>query len=95
MSEKQKRKLFSLGHTCSPRKSYMFRLPMSENEGFVGDFVTAVETVRGELQDAGVSREMMEKVELRISGLFIEIKGEEEVIAELERIHKKFLKGYE
>jgi len=88
-------RLFLLGHACSPGKSYMFRLPISEDGPFVGDFVTAVKAVRNELHDAGVSRETIQKVELRIGGLFIEIKGEEEVIAEIERIHKKFLEGYE
>jgi len=95
MSKDQNRKLFSLGRGSSPGKSYMFHLPVSEDEGFVGDFVSAVEAIRGELQDAGVSAEMMRKVELRISGLLIEIKGDEEVIARLERIHKDFLKGQE
>lgn len=90
----EKRSLFSLGHACSPGKTYMFRLPVAE-DNFVRDFDTATEAVRKELQDAGVSREMMQSVELRISGLFIEIEGEEQVIGELERIHKKFLEGCE
>jgi len=95
MSKKEKRKLFSLGRGCAPENSYMFRLPISEDEPFIGDFVTAVELVRGELQDAGISAEMMRKVELRISGLLIEIKGDEEVVARLEGIHKEFLKRFE
>lgn len=95
MSKEQKRKLFSLGRACSPGKSYMFRLPISEDEPFVGDFVSAVEAVRGELRDAGISAEMMRKVELRISGLLIEIKGDEEMVARLEKIHKEFLEEFE
>ncbi len=91
----RKRKLFSLGRGCSPGKSYMFRLPISEDEPFVGDFVSAVEAVRGELQDAGISAELMRNVELRISGLLIEIKGDEEIIIRLETLHKEFLKGCE
>ncbi len=94
MSKDQKRKLFSLGCGCLPGKSYMFRLPITEDD-FVRDFPTAIEAVRGELEDAGVSKETMQGVKLRISGIFIEIKGEEELLAEIERSHKRFCKNRE
>ncbi len=92
MSKDQKRKLFSLGRGCSPAKSYMFRLLISEDEGFVRDFPTAIEAVRGELEDVGVSKKTMQGVKLRLSGIYIEIEGEEELLAEIERLHKRFWK---
>ena len=94
MSEEEKQKLSWLGRGCSPGKSYMLRLPITEDD-FVRDFPTAIEAVRGELEDAGVSKKTMQGVELRISGIFIEIKGEEELLAEIERSHKRFCKNRE
>ena len=99
MSKEQRRELFSLG--LAPRvddarheaKSYMFRFSIIEDEGFVRDFPTAIEAVRGELEDAGISEETMQSVKLRISGLFIEIKGEKKVLADIEAQRKQFFDG--
>ncbi len=96
MAGKKRRKLFSLGlapqmdDAPQEAKSYMFRFPVTEGDEFVRDFPTAIEAVRGELEEAGVSKKTMQSVELRISGVFIEITGEKKVLADIEARHKQF-----
>ena len=90
--DQEKQNLFLMGHGVDEGKTYMFRLRVAE-DNFIRDFDTAAEAVRNELEDAGVSREMIRAVELRIGGLFIEIKGEAKVVARIERLHKQFWKS--
>ncbi len=99
MDGKKRQKLISLGlapqvdDAPQEAKSYMFRFPVTEDDEFVRDFPTAIEAVRGELEDAGVSEETMQSVKLRISGLFIEITGEKKVLIDIEARHKQFFDG--
>jgi len=87
--DQEKQNLFRIGHGVDEEKTYMFRLRVAE-DNFIRDFDTAIEAVRNELEDAGVSRDTIRAVEVRIGGLFIEIKGEREIVAEIEREHKRF-----
>jgi len=91
MSKEEKRKLFALGRPSQEDtgKFYCFRLSVFEGDP-VQDFDSAVEAARNEMQDAGISEETLQEVKLRVVGCFIEVTGEEEVIAELETLHKHF-----
>jgi len=86
---KQRRKLFVIGHFHKGR-TYLFRLPI-RRDNFVGTFEEAVTLTRLELANAGVPEDVLESVQIRISGCFIEVTGSEELIAEIERLHTAFL----
>lgn len=88
---KRQRSLFVLGH-IDKRKTYLFRLSIRRND-LVGTFDRAVKRVRSNLVDIGISAAVLQDIEIRISGCFIEIIGKEESIAEVERLHKPSLKN--
>ncbi|TKJ35807.1 MAG: hypothetical protein CEE38_14480 [Planctomycetes bacterium B3_Pla] len=91
MSNAGKQGLFPLGRPCREEtgKFYFFRLPVVEGDP-VQDFASAVEAARNAMRDAGLSEEMLQKVDVRVVGCFIVVAGAEEVIAELEILHEQF-----
>jgi hypothetical protein len=91
---RKKQSLFPLGH-IKENTTYFFRLPIDVESEHDYRLEDVADLARNELQDCGVPTDVLKRVAVETSGVFIRVSGEPEDIAKVEIVHRLWLKGGE